>query len=61
MWHSLLFSDGPNGDSVLGSLDLAFLFAYAVGMFGRYDVIAAAADQQAFIHIRYFTIESQLA
>lgn len=25
--------NGPNGDGVLGGLDLAFLFAYAVGMF----------------------------
>lgn len=33
-----LFVDENNAGSLLGSLDLAYLFAYAVGMFFRYSI-----------------------
>ena len=31
----VVFVDGPDGNSLLGSLDIAFLFPYAIGMFVR--------------------------
>ena len=34
----VLFVDENNAGSLLGSLDLAYLFAYAVGMFFRYSI-----------------------
>jgi len=32
----VLFTDGADYQRVLGSIDYAFLFAYAIGMFIRY-------------------------
>ena len=34
-----IFTDGPDYQTVLGSIDYAFLFAYAIGMFIRYCLI----------------------
>ena len=34
----LNISDGKNSKALLGGLDLAFLFAYTVGMFARYVI-----------------------
>ena len=36
MFAMLCFTDGDNYDELLGSLDYAFLFTYAIGMFFRY-------------------------
>jgi len=34
-----VFADGPDYQTMLGSIDYAFLFAYAIGMFIRYTSI----------------------
>ena len=33
-----MFTDGPDYQTVLGSIDYAFLFAYAIGMFIRFRI-----------------------
>ena len=35
LFFFLFFTDGGNADELLGSLDYAYLFAYAAGMFIR--------------------------
>jgi len=56
-----VFTDGPDYQTVLGSIDSAFLFAYAIGMFIRYycqllyEVLIVASE---IWHRESYAIES---